>query len=52
VEAPTAEFFYRKPPKIESSDRSRSIDPNSQILVSNFADFGIDGEVTAVSPVL
>jgi S-DNA-T family DNA segregation ATPase FtsK/SpoIIIE len=46
---PTMEFL-RKPPKVESSvDRERLI-ANSQILRQKFADFGIDGEVTAVRP--
>ena len=46
---PTPEFL-RKPPKIESQvDRQRLID-NSQILKQKFADFGIDGDVTAVRP--
>jgi hypothetical protein len=46
---PTVEFL-RKPPVIESSvDRSKLI-ANSQILKQKFADFGIDGEVTAVRP--
>lgn len=42
--------FLRNPPPIESAvDRSRLI-ANSQILKQKFADFGIDGEVTAVRP--
>ena len=42
--------FLKKPPVVESSvDRSRLI-ANSQILKQKFADFGIDGEVTAVRP--
>ena len=46
---PTVEFL-RKPPTIESAvDRSKLI-ANSQILKQKFADFGIDGEVTAVRP--
>ncbi|MEK6580716.1 MAG: DNA translocase FtsK 4TM domain-containing protein, partial [Bdellovibrionota bacterium] len=46
---PTIEFL-RKPPKIESQiDRERLL-ANSQILKQKFADFGIDGEVTAVRP--
>ncbi len=46
---PTVEFL-KKPPSVESSvDRERLI-ANSQILRQKFADFGIDGEVTAVRP--
>ncbi|MFZ9595998.1 MAG: DNA translocase FtsK [Bdellovibrionia bacterium] len=46
---PTVEFL-KKPPHVESSvDRARLIS-NSQILKQKFADFGIDGEVTAVRP--
>lgn len=46
---PTVEFL-KKPPKVESSiDRDRLI-ANSQILTQKFADFGIQGEVTAVRP--
>ncbi len=46
---PTMEFL-RKPPIVESAvDRSKLI-ANSQILKQKFADFGIDGEVTAVRP--
>ncbi len=46
---PTIEFL-KKPPVVESSvDRSRLL-ANSQILKQKFADFGIDGEVTAVRP--
>ena len=42
--------FLRKPVKVESSyDRERLIE-NSTILVQKFADFGIEGEVTAVRP--
>jgi S-DNA-T family DNA segregation ATPase FtsK/SpoIIIE len=42
--------FLRKPPKVESAiDRERLIQ-NSQILTQKFADFGIEGEVTAVRP--
>jgi len=42
--------FLKKPPKIESQvDRDKLI-ANSQILRQKFADFGIDGEVTAVRP--
>ncbi len=46
---PTIEFL-KKPPVVESAvDRSRLL-ANSQILKQKFADFGIDGEVTAVRP--
>src|SRR5439155_24758196 len=46
---PTVEFL-RKPQKSENAiDRDRLIS-NSQILKQKFADFGIDGEVTAVRP--
>ncbi len=46
---PTVEFL-NKPPKVESQiDRERLLQ-NSQILKQKFADFGIDGEVTAVRP--
>ncbi len=46
---PTIEFL-KNPPHVESTvDRSRLI-ANSQILKQKFADFGIDGEVTAVRP--
>lgn len=46
---PTVEFLLH-PPKVESAvDRDRLI-ANSQILRQKFADFGIDGEVTAVRP--
>ncbi|MEO7164297.1 MAG: DNA translocase FtsK, partial [Bdellovibrionia bacterium] len=46
---PTVEFL-RRPPIVESAvDRSKLI-ANSQILKQKFADFGIDGEVTAVRP--
>lgn len=46
---PTVEFL-RNPPQIESTiDRDRLI-ANSQILRQKFADFGIEGEVTAVRP--
>lgn len=42
--------FLRKPPKVESQiDRDRLI-KNSEILRQKFADFGIQGEVTAVRP--
>lgn len=46
---PTIEFL-KKVPKVESSiDRERLI-ANSKILQQKFADFGIEGEVTAVRP--
>lgn len=46
---PTIEFL-KNPPKIASTiDRDRLV-ANSQILRQKFADFGIDGEVTAVRP--
>jgi len=46
---PTVEFL-RNPPCVESAvDRERLIS-NSQILQQKFADFGIQGEVTAVRP--
>jgi S-DNA-T family DNA segregation ATPase FtsK/SpoIIIE len=42
--------FLRKPPRVESAiDRERLIQ-NSRILTQKFADFGIEGEVTAVRP--
>jgi S-DNA-T family DNA segregation ATPase FtsK/SpoIIIE len=46
---PTIEFL-RKPPKIESSIDKDKLLRNSEILRQKFADFGIDGEVTAVRP--
>jgi S-DNA-T family DNA segregation ATPase FtsK/SpoIIIE len=46
---PTIDFL-RKAPKVESQiDRDRLIQ-NSRLLQQKFADFGIDGEVTAVRP--
>jgi S-DNA-T family DNA segregation ATPase FtsK/SpoIIIE len=42
--------FLRKPPKIESAVDREKLISNSQILKQKFADFGIDGEVTAVRP--
>jgi S-DNA-T family DNA segregation ATPase FtsK/SpoIIIE len=46
---PTIEFL-KKPPIVDQQvDRSRLI-ANSEILTQKFADFGIDGEVTAVRP--
>jgi DNA segregation ATPase FtsK/SpoIIIE-like protein len=46
---PTYEFL-KKPPKIESQiDRDKLLE-NSQILQKKLADFGIDGEITAVRP--
>jgi hypothetical protein len=42
--------FLKKPPVVESAvDRGKLIS-NSQILKQKFADFGIEGEVTAVRP--
>ncbi len=42
--------FLKNPPSVEGTvDRERLIS-NSQILKQKFADFGIDGEVTAVRP--
>jgi S-DNA-T family DNA segregation ATPase FtsK/SpoIIIE len=46
---PTIEFL-RKPPYVESSVDREKLIANSQILTQKFADFGIDGEVTAVRP--
>ncbi|MCM2278802.1 MAG: DNA translocase FtsK [Oligoflexia bacterium] len=46
---PTVEFL-RKPPKAESTYDKEKLIANSQILKQKFADFGIDGEVTAVRP--
>jgi len=46
---PTVEFL-RKVPKVESSIDREKLIGNSQILKQKFADFGIDGEVTAVRP--
>jgi S-DNA-T family DNA segregation ATPase FtsK/SpoIIIE len=46
---PTAEFL-RKPPKIESQVDKEKLVANSKILEQKFADFGIDGQVTAVRP--
>ena len=46
---PTIEFL-RRPPKIESAIDREKLLQNSQILRQKFADFGIDGEVTAVRP--
>ncbi|MCM2321781.1 MAG: DNA translocase FtsK [Oligoflexia bacterium] len=46
---PTVEFL-RKPPKAESTYDKEKLIANSQILRQKFADFGIDGEVTAVRP--
>ena len=42
--------FLKKPPKIESAVDREKLLQNSQILKQKFADFGIDGEVTAVRP--
>ncbi len=46
---PTIEFLRNPPPIHSAVDRERLIS-NSQILKQKFADFGIDGEVTAVRP--
>lgn len=46
---PTIEFL-KKPPKIESLIDREKLIANSQILRQKFADFGIDGDVTAVRP--
>ena len=47
---PTVEFL-RKPPKVESSDRSRAPDRRTRRSSSRSSlDFGIEGEVTAVRP--
>ncbi len=46
---PTTEFL-KKPPKIETLvDRNKLIE-NSHILTQKLADFGIEGEITAVRP--
>lgn len=42
--------FLRKPPKVEANINKERLLANSQILRQKFADFGIDGEVTAVRP--
>lgn len=46
---PTPEFL-RKPPRIESQIDKERLVANSKILEQKFADFGIDGQVTAVRP--
>src|SRR6185312_16009764 len=46
---PTPEFL-RKPPRIESQIDKERLVSNSKILEQKFADFGIDGQVTAVRP--
>ncbi len=46
---PTVEFLKNPPPVESAIDRDRLIS-NSHILKQKFADFGIDGEVTAVRP--
>lgn len=46
---PTVEFL-KKVPKIESAIDKERLKANAAILVQKFADFGIDGEVTAVRP--
>ncbi len=42
--------FLSKAPKIESAVDKEKLLENSKILKQKFADFGIDGEVTAVRP--
>ena len=42
--------FLRTPPKVEGQVDKEKLLENSQILKQKFADFGIDGEVTAVRP--
>ncbi|OFZ19721.1 MAG: hypothetical protein A2X94_16840 [Bdellovibrionales bacterium GWB1_55_8] len=42
--------FLKKVPKVESSIDREKLIANSLILKQKFADFGIDGEVTAVRP--
>ena len=46
---PTIEFL-RKPPKVESTYDKERLLKNSEILKQKFADFGIDGDITAVRP--
>ncbi|MDR3606888.1 MAG: DNA translocase FtsK 4TM domain-containing protein [Oligoflexia bacterium] len=46
---PTVEFL-RKPPKVESTVDREKLKQNAQILEQKFADFAIDGQVTAVRP--
>ena len=46
---PTIEFL-KKPPLVESAVDKNRLLANSQILKQKFADFGIEGEVTAVRP--
>ena len=46
---PLIEFLV-KPPRIESQIDKHKLYENSKILKQKFADFGIDGEVTAVRP--
>jgi len=46
---PTIEFL-RKIPKIESQIDREKLSQSSRILQQKFADFGIEGEVTAVRP--
>jgi S-DNA-T family DNA segregation ATPase FtsK/SpoIIIE len=42
--------FLRKPPKIESTVDRERLKQNAQILEQKFADFAIEGQVTAVRP--
>ena len=42
--------FLAKPPRVESIIDKDKLIQNSQILKQKFADFGIEGEVTAVRP--
>lgn len=46
---PSIEFLL-KPPKLETTIDREKLIQNSHILKQKFADFGIDGEVTAVRP--
>ncbi len=46
---PTVEFL-RKVPKIDSQIDQDKLRENAQTLAQKFADFGIDGQVTAVRP--
>jgi DNA segregation ATPase FtsK/SpoIIIE, S-DNA-T family len=46
---PTVEFL-KKPTKVDSTVDREKLIQNSNILQQKFADFGIDGEVTAVRP--
>ncbi|NDC37614.1 MAG: hypothetical protein EBZ48_06130, partial [Proteobacteria bacterium] len=42
--------FLRKPPKVESTIDKRRLEENSALLKQKFADFGIEGDITAVRP--